>query len=136
MRFYQASRLSRAVQTVIFILLMAGALLSFYRSRHYTVLFFLLLASVEVHALWTRYWEITPDERLLSRAYGFKRSFLTASVQYAGPARNVVAYPTSRNDIELVLEGFPTKLYVRVANRHEFIDELSRTAPHAEIVRF
>jgi hypothetical protein len=136
MRFYQASRRSRVIQTGIFVLLVASVLFSFSHGRRYIALFLLLWAAIELHSVWNRYWEITPDERLLSRAYGFKHSYPAASVRYAGPAREVVGYPVSKNDIELVLEGLPTKRYVRVANRRGFIDELSRVSPQAEIVRF
>lgn len=136
MRFYQASRRSRVVQTGIFILLVASVLFSFSRSHRYVAVFLLLWFAIELHSLWNRYWEITPDERLLSRAYGFKQSYPVTSVRYAGPPREVVGYPVSKNDIELVLEGLPAKQYVRVANRRGFIDELSRVSPKAEIVRF
>ena len=98
--------------------------------------FVLLLAAAQLHSLWNRFWEITPDENLLSRAYGFRQIFPAASVRYAGPARRTVDFPVSKNDIELVIEGIPRKRYVRVADRREFIDELSRVSPRAEIIRF
>lgn len=136
MKFYQASHRSRVLQTVIFMLLAASVLYSISRGHRYIAVFLLLWAAIQLHSLWNRYWEITPDERLLSRAYGFKQSYPAASIRYAGPARDVVGYPISKNDIELVLEGLPAKRYVRVANRRGFIDELSRVSPQAEIVRF
>ena len=98
--------------------------------------FVLLLAAAQLHSLWNRFWEITPDENLLSRAYGFRQTFPAASVRYACPARGTVDFPVSKNDIELVIEGIPRKRYVRVADRREFIDELSRVSPRAEIIRF
>jgi hypothetical protein len=139
MRFYQASHLSRVLQTALYVsmMMMVVWVLLFFRHRHtYVAFFVLLLAAAQLHSLWNRFWEITPDENLLSRAYGFRQTFPAASVRYAGPARGTVDFPVSKNDIELVIEGIPRKRYVRVADRREFIDELSRLSPRAEIIRF
>ena len=137
MRFYQASRLSRVLQTVLYVSMMVECVLLFFSHRHtYMAFFFLLLTAVQLHSLWNRFWEITPDENLLSRAYGFRQTFQAARVRYAGPARGTVDFPVSRNDIELVIEGTPSKRYARVADRREFIDELSRVSPQAEIIKF
>jgi hypothetical protein len=117
--------------------MMVASVLLFFSHRHTYIAFsFLLLTAVQLHSLWNRFWEITPNENLLSRAYGFTQTFPTASVRYAGPARGTVEFPVSKNDIELVIEGTPSKRYVRVADRREFIDELSRVSPRAEIIRF
>ena len=109
MRFYQASRLSRVLQTALYVsMMMVVWVLLFFRHRHtYMAFFVLLLAAAQLHSLWNRFWEITPDENLLSRAYGFRQTFPAASVRYAGPARGTVDFPVSKNDIELVIEGFP-----------------------------
>jgi hypothetical protein len=77
---------------------------------------------VQLHSLWNRYWEITPDARLLSRAYGFRLSFPPSTVLYAGPVRGVAGFPVSKKDIELELEGSPIKRYARVANPSDFLE--------------
>jgi hypothetical protein len=67
---------------------------------------------------------------------GIKAELPAANIRYAGPAREADGVFVSKNDIELVVEGFPAKRYVRITNRQGFIDELSRVSPQAEIARF
>ena len=135
MKFYQVSRRSRAVQTGTFTLFIASVVFHVSRSHRYLPLFPLVLVLLGFHSLWNRYWEITPDHRLVSKAWGFKQSFSAASILYAGPAREADEFFFSKNDIELVMEGFSRKQYVRLVDRQEFIDELSRVSPQAEIIK-
>jgi hypothetical protein len=136
MRFYQVSRRSRLVQTVIMTLLASSAAtVSFLRNHRWIAVAVFVLAAVQLHSLWNRYWEITPDARLLSRAYGFRLSFPASTVLYAGPVRRVAGFPVSKKDIELELEGSPMKRYVRVANPSDFLEGLRRVSPEAQIIK-
>jgi hypothetical protein len=117
-------------------LLASSATVSFLRNHRWTVVAVFVLAAVQLHSLWNRYWEITPDARLLSRAYGFRLSFPASTVLYAGPVRKVAGFPVSKKkDIELELEGSPMKRYVRVANHSDFLEGLRRVSPEAQIIK-
>ena len=135
MRFYQVSRRSRLVQTVIMTLLASSAAtVSLLRNHRWTAVAVFVLAAVQLHSLWNRYWEITPDARLLSRAYGFRLSFPASTVLYAGSVRKI-GFPVSKKDIELELEGSPMKRYVRVADPSDFLEGLGRVSPEAQIMK-
>ena len=135
MRFYEVSRRSRLVQTVIMTLLASSAVTVFLRNHRWTAVPVFVLAAVQLHSLWNRYWEITPDARLLSRAYGFRLSFPASTVLYAGPVREVPGFPVSKKSIELELEGSPMKRYVRVADPSDFLEGLRRVSPEAQIIK-
>src|SRR5258708_5144380 len=64
-------------EVIMTLLASSAAAVSFLRNHRFTAVavFVLVLAAVQLHSLWNKYWEITPDARLLSRAYGFKLSF-------------------------------------------------------------
>ncbi|RSL16859.1 hypothetical protein EDE15_2385 [Edaphobacter aggregans] len=137
MKFYQASSRSRLIQTVIIALLASSATVSFLRNHRWTAVAVVVFAAVQLHTLWNRYWEITPDATLLSRAYGFRLSYPAATVRYAGPVRKAAEYPVSQKDIELELEleGSPIKRYARVANPSDFLEELRHVSPQAQIMK-
>ena len=115
----------------------SAATVSFLRNHRWTAVAVFVFAAVQLHSLWNRYWEITPDARLLSRAYGFRLSYQAATVRYAGPIRKAAEYPVSQKDIELELEleGSPMKRYVRVANPSDFLEGLRRVSPEAQIIK-
>jgi hypothetical protein len=113
----------------------SAATVSFLRNHRWTAVAVFLFAAVQLHSLWNRYWEITPDARLLKRAYGFRLSFPASTVLYAGPVRKVAGFPVSRKDIELELEGSSMKRYVRVANPSDFLEGLRRVSPEAQIIK-
>lgn len=135
MKFYGVSRRSRLVQTVMMLLASSTATVSFLSNHRWTAVAVFVLAAVQLHSLWNRYWEITPDARLLSRAYGFRVSFPASTVIYAGPVRKVVGFPVSKKDIELELEGSPRERYVRVSEPSDFLGGLRRVSPEAQIIK-
>ncbi|AEU35620.1 hypothetical protein AciX8_1277 [Granulicella mallensis MP5ACTX8] len=137
MRFYKTSRSSRILQTLILTLLVASTSMVLVHDHRWrwSFCFVLVMAAGQVHSLWTNYWEITPDGKLLARTYGFNLRYETSSVLYAGPVREMVGYPVSKKDIELEFKGSQKKRYVRVADRSEFLEWLRSVSPQAQVIR-
>ena len=113
----------------------SAATVSFLRNHRWMAVAVFVLVTVQLYSLWNRYWEITADARLLSRAYGFRLSFPASIVLYAVPVRKVDGFPVSKRDIELEFKGSPMKRYVRVADPSDFLVGLGRVSPEAQIMK-